>query len=385
MRSDTPPAPAPASTLATSRLILFRVLSVLAGLLAAWLIAAVVLMFYQPPRLRSARVLRDLTDVNAAYYCYSSNPNGELESVPDVAKGRWELIDLTFEANEIPIARMAETPWCMKIEFSQQGMRDRFYDPMPAAGVSRIALVGDSFAFGAGVPMERTLSRQMERRLGDAYEVINASAIGVDTRAEAASLPLVTAALNSSRAIVVFIPNDISLTPELLARQDYVNDLINVRDRYLEKHEADAWYTGHSRLLRVIGSWLDMRRIGRDTLQWYRDSYQEEFNGENLERLAADFRSIAATPNCRVVLVIYPLMEGLEGRYPLRDVHETVARMARTAGLPTLDLAPVFEGHRTASLQVHPADRHPNGKAHAIAAEAIVSWLRTDVPGFLDR
>ena len=51
--------------------------------------------------------------------------------------------------------------------------------------------------------------------------------------------------------------------------------------------------------------------------------------------------------------------------------------------MPVLDLAPFFEGRKTSALQVHPADHHPNGKAHRIAAEAIVGWLRDEVPGFL--
>ena len=52
--------------------------------------------------------------------------------------------------------------------------------------------------------------------------------------------------------------------------------------------------------------------------------------------------------------------------------------------MPVLDLKDTFAGHDTQSLQVHPADHHPNAKAHKIASDAIVDWLRHDVPGFLE-
>lgn len=82
---------------------------------------------------------------------------------------------------------------------------------------------------------------------------------------------------------------------------------------------------------------------------------------------------------------MYPLMCGLENGYPLQPVHETVGRMARAAGLPVLDLAPIFRGKRTSEMQVHPTDHHPNGKAHHLAAKTIVAWLRSDVRGFLEK
>jgi hypothetical protein len=44
--------------------------------------------------------------------------------------------------------------------------------------------------------------------------------------------------------------------------------------------------------------------------------------------------------------------------------------LAKAAGLPVLDLAPVFAGRETTSLQVH-----PNGRAHEIAAKTVAPWI----------
>src|SRR5204862_1971065 len=126
-----------------------------------------------------------------------------------------------------------------------------------------------------------------------------------------------------------------------------------------------------------------LRDIKRQTVRWYLDSYEPAHNAANLERLARDLRALASVDGRQVAFVIYPLLEDLEADYPLAPIHARVGDLARAAGLPVLDLHAAFKGRRTASLWVHPIDHHPNGEAHAIAARAIVEWLRRDVPSFL--
>jgi hypothetical protein len=126
-----------------------------------------------------------------------------------------------------------------------------------------------------------------------------------------------------------------------------------------------------------------MRRIVDGTIQWYLDCNDPAQNGANLQRLAAQIKALAEIPDCRVALVMYPLLESLEGDYPLQPLHDRVGQFARDAGLPVLDLVPVFRGQQTEKLWAHPTDHHPNSRAHAQAAKAIVEWLRQDVPGFL--
>src|SRR5690606_15105529 len=128
-----------------------------------------------------------------------------------------------------------------------------------------------------------------------------------------------------------------------------------------------VWYNGHSRLLRFIGGSLEMRRIGNETIQWYKDMYDERHNKFNLVNFSRYLKRMADRTDCEVVYVLYPLMEGLEGEYPLAEVHAKVAKMAEAAGLPVLDLAPAFAGQKTREMWVHESDHHPNGKAQAIA------------------
>jgi hypothetical protein len=377
------------------RRILMRGGSILLGLLGALLLTEIGLRVasVQVPRMQTKRILLNDADPSVQYHCYPSNPHGEFEPLPDLSEGAWRLGTYTFDPVELPLERLAETPWCIRYDFSSKLIRDREYPPQPPPGVARIVMIGDSFVFGEGVPLERTLPRQVEsllNRTGDrggsaaaGYEVINGGVVGADTAQEVETLRQIAEEANCTRAIVVFIPNDISLTRRLLDRQKYINDLIVLRDSYLDEHEAGKWYAGHFRTLHVLGSHLEMGRIHRETIQWYRDSYDPRHNGPNLRALARELEMLAETPDCRVAFVLYPLLEGFERRYPLGAIHEQVAGMARAAGLPVLDLGPVFYGMPTGSLWVHPADRHPNGRAHELAAEAIFEWLWHEVPGFL--
>ena len=380
------------NTLRTGRRWLFRALALALGLVVGLTFTEVVLraLDIRPTTLLIKRYLLGL-DAQSIYWCYPDNPHDEFQRVPDVTYGRWELRIMKMpQMVALPLSRLPETPWCIEYHTSSQKLRDREFGPRPR-GVLRVAGVGDSFAAGEGVPIERSLFKQIEVDLGTGYEVVNAGQPGHGTRDELDRLRFVASQLDCQRGIVVWIANDVLRTPELEQRQDYVNDLVLLRDERLQDDDQ-RWYRGRSRLVDVVDSRLqlwsakdDLARVTADTIAWYRDCYDPVQNGDNLREFEANLAAIAAVPNCRSVLVLYPLLEGIESEYPLADVHAYVAAAAQRAGLPVLDLAPVFRGQQSGDLWVHPVDHHPNGRAHELAAKAIVEWLRRDVPGFLDR
>ncbi|MBX3415898.1 MAG: SGNH/GDSL hydrolase family protein [Pirellulales bacterium] len=367
--------------------MLLRAGSVLAGLFVAVLLVEAALWLFQiePARIRTKLLLiKADSKPMLTYGCYSSNPNGEFRALPDTSEGRWILINNMMKIRELPLEELSQTPWCVEYRNSQLGIRDRDYSVKPPPGVLRIPVFGDSFVLGEGVQIEKTLTRQTLQHLGpEKFELMNFGSSGWNTRQELQALETNIPQLHAKRAIVVFTANDVEITHELESRQEFINDLINIRDEHLEQHEAEAWYNGPSRLVRFVGSNLEMRRIGNETIQWYKDMYDERYNQANLLRFNSFLQRMGSRTDCQVAYVLYPLMEGLEGTYPLADVHAKVAQMAKAAGMPVLDLAPAFQGQKTSDLWVHDSDHHPNGKGHAIAAKALADWLKT-LPGFLD-
>lgn len=370
---------------AVLRAILLRLLAVLFGLLIAILGAEVGLRVcgYRPQLVTSKLLLRNQLKPRQVFHCYPSNPHDEFQPVPDISKGQWRLENSMLPPRKMPPGKLAETPWCVEYNLSVQGLRGRQYHFNPPAGTSRIVCVGDSFVFGDGVPLEGTLPRQLESQLGNGFEVVNLGAAGLNTRQEIERLMAARSKMKFSRVLFVFIANDIEHSPRLAARQAYVNDLINIRDENLRQIQTDAWYHGRSRLLEMVGSHFTMQRITTETIQWYLDLHDPAYNRQGLNLLARHFHQLARLESCQVVLVLYPLLEGLEADYPLALVHTRVSQLAKQAGLPVCDLAPAFAGRKTEQLQVHAVDHHPNSKAHAIAAEAIVKWLNSEVPDFL--
>ncbi|MFO0949061.1 MAG: GDSL-type esterase/lipase family protein [Planctomycetota bacterium] len=375
----------PRPRLSPRHAMLFRMLGIAVGLFAGWMVVEGLLwgLDLGGSRPLTKRYLRSDEDRSTDFHCYPSNPHGEFVPVPDVRRGGpWDYKNYMLPPRSVPLDRVDETPWCVEYKYSAQGLRDREFSPFPPPGVLRIAAVGDSFVFGEGVPVERTLSRQMQSLLGERYEVMNCGRVGADNEFELRLLLTVTSTFHCNRVIFSFLVNDVKLTPELEKQQAYINDLIIIRDEAAEKqsHGGKSLF----RLPSMIRNFLTMRNVTSQTIQWYLDSYDPRYNATNLAKLEKQIHLLGRIPGVRVAFVIYPLLEGLEKEYPLAAVHAKVAALAKAAGLPVLDLAPAFAGQKSSELWVHDTDHHPNGRAQAIAAQAIIDWLRREHPDFLE-
>ena len=362
----------------------FRLLALLLGCVVGLLIVEGLLHTFdwKPTALRTKRQLYDYADPSVYYECYPSNPDGEFREFGDLGGGTWFLKSIGIPPEQLALSRLAETPYCVEYRKSLQNIRDRYYGP-GTPGLTRIVGIGDSFAYGEGVPLDASLYKQVEGLLGPRYEVVNAAVPGADTEREIEDLEAACRILDASRAIVTYVLNDIAAEEDLASRQRYINDLILVRDEELDEHRRGSWTSRMPRFVQLLTSRLELRRIERETIEWYHDLYDEQHNPYGLRTLAEQFHRLAGQDRCRVALVIYPLLERAGGTYPFHAAHETVSRLARDAGLPVLDLAPRFADSDPRDLRVHPGDHHPNRAAHGIAAAAIVEWLEAEVPGFL--
>ncbi len=364
--------------MARRRSYVFRVLSLVLGVVLGLSLAELVvrILDVRPIELTGKRILlRDNDPSGTMYFCYPTNPDGKFRPLPKLHGDGWRLIYSMGGYPDVPLDKLPETPWCVEVLY-RDGMRDRDYPLKPAAGACRILGMGDSFAMGDGVPLEESLFKQMEVLLGGNFEVINGAHTAMDAAQEAATLKFLAARYHAPRALVIFLLNDVQISPTLAQRRSRINNLIDV----LTEPAAGSGV----RLLDIRRAQTAYRKSRRETIRWYQDCYDTAQNGDNLELLATYIRAMAGVPDCRVGFVMYPLMEGLEDGYPFRAIHDKVRTMAEKCGMPVLDLADAFAGHPTSSFWVHPSDHHPNGKAHAIAAREIVAWLRDKVPGFLE-
>ena len=132
------------------------------------------------------------------------------------------------------------------------------------------------------------------------------------------------------------------------------------------------------RLLAFVQDRLQTWRIGRDTTRWYHDMYGAP-NREGWDQTQALLREMnrrTREKGGRFLIASWPLLVGLEGRYPFAEVSATIARFCLSAGIPRHDLLAALYGRPAESLWVHPVDHHPNEIAHRLAAESLVAPVR---------
>ncbi len=71
--------------------------------------------------------------------------------------------------------------WISDVFFNEHGVRERSFSLQKAANTYRVALIGDSFTFGNGLPAEERYSDLMEKWLPDRIEVLNFAIAGNNT------------------------------------------------------------------------------------------------------------------------------------------------------------------------------------------------------------
>ncbi|MCP4908072.1 MAG: hypothetical protein GY910_24130 [bacterium] len=86
-------------------------------------------------------------------------------------------------------------------------------------------------------------------------------------------------------------------------------------------------------------------------------------------------RDLARAQGSDFVLVIFPVLYGLQGDYPLAGVVAEIESFARSNDIAVFSLLPDFQGKNEEELWVSTTDQHPNERAHGIAAQAIAAFL----------
>jgi hypothetical protein len=313
--------------------------------------------------------------------CYPTNPRGyfdvDLRDAETRARYRAQGI-LRVDAVARP------TPFAVERRYNSAGFRCPEVPPRQA-GVFRIGVIGDSFTEGMGVreadAYPGALGRLLEAAEPGRFEVFNFGKRGWDFPALHDTFLEI---LRFEPDLVVYgmVINDAERTAAFQARQEYLNDWILDRGRMFRgrgDEEASFW---SSRLLALARDAWGNYRVGDTTTQWYREMYGAP-NQEGWERTQAHLLEMNRQMQVRggrFLVALWPLLVGLESRYPFADVEATIEGFCLEAGIPFHRLRPAFDGRLTESLWVHPVDRHPNELAHRLAAESLARLLLREKP-----
>jgi hypothetical protein len=264
------------------------------------------------------------------------------------------------------------------VRVNRLGFRGGEMETMPAAGVQRTLLLGDSVVFGLGVREEETVAAALARRLNEirpgAHEVVNAGAQGYDTVAEAALLEDVGPTLRPAVVVVGMSLNDYDpapgydptgvLTrrpldarpPSLLERSEFLLLL-----RWLGAFARGGLYTqilanaepptpeGTAALDRLVAAEHQRFYASPDPALWAR-------LGEGLRRV----RQSADAVGARLVVAIFPESYQVEGAAP--DTRPQQRLLALCGSASGVDLRPAF-GQRAGGF--FQDAQHPTRGGHA--------------------
>lgn len=261
--------------------------------------------------------------------------------------------------------RWARAPHGVAFRYSEELCRGDV--PAPSER-RRVLVVGDSFAEGQGVVEAETFAARLESAL-DA-EVINCARRGYDfptlrTWFEA------RLSLEPDVALYAMVLNDPERSEAFQARQRYIDDWIVDRRRMFSRGDGSPPFW-EPRFFSLVADRVEGVRVQSETTRWYR----EMVGPENAEGWAATLAHVEAMDAAmrarggRLVVAIWPLLVDLDD-YPFEATHARIREALEARGVTVVDTLDAFRGRDAASLWVHPADRHPNGRAHALFAEAV--------------
>ena len=253
------------------------------------------------------------------------------------------------------------------------------YEGEIPAGTKRLAIVGDSFAFGHGIKNIKDrfgdlLEAQLNKETKDRWEVYNLGEPGADTGWEVERLEKLGREQNFRADVVllVYCLNDIErLVP---STHEIVGSIINDPPK---NFLCLNFYLPNFLYYRLNHF---QRPEVRGFFGWLKDGYQGEIWEKQKERLAA-IKKWCGERNAKLVVVVFPFMvpSALQaGDYAFEGVHRILSDQFAALKVPAIDLLPVYRKVNGRDLVVGAFDAHPDEDANAIAADEIWKGLLKD-------
>jgi lysophospholipase L1-like esterase len=267
---------------------------------------------------------------------------------------------------------------------SVYGVRDRNYPEEKSPSARRVLILGDSFTFGSGVGddskifaeiIERDLSNNSGIPLVEDVEVLNG---GIPGSYPAHWLELFDKVVDEFRPDLVV---SVFFLRDGASNINSIGSFFGPIRRLVAERNAESMLYQYSYVYRVFRDARDRRLVARRytrqlTLAYFGDEAQTRHWGVQQDRL----REIFAKSRERGIalgFVVFPVLAELErDPYPFERINRLLVRFARRNNVPVLDLLDAFRGMYGPDLWVSPYDQHPNERGHAVAAEALIPFVR---------
>jgi lysophospholipase L1-like esterase len=258
-----------------------------------------------------------------------------------------------------------------------EGLRGRETTVEKPAGVRRVAVLGDSIAFGYWVSEEDGFPRQLEAMLnelgpaGERVEVLDFGVPGYNLDQEIEALRAKALAFEPDVVVVAFCLNDLEgiFSYELGLVQDRAargrSWLGRLREGLLGRSLLFAWFEYRLSELAARRSFVRARNPLDGPL------YAEAVDQQRavLEGKFAVLRALLGSRGIPGVVVVFPVLGVRWERYPYRELHHAVALAAEGVGLAVVDALDCYSAYDFRQLRVDVV--HPSPLGHRVAAHAV--------------
>ncbi len=238
------------------------------------------------------------------------------------------------------------------------GARSPDIDEKAAAGVARIAFVGDSTTLGWGVAEQDTFASQVIAALAAAGRKVDGFNLGVGN-------------YNTAQELALFRDVGARLKPDIIVLGYFIND-----PEPMPQYAVNGWLDEYSAAWVVLRYRLDLllRQFGEapDWKHYYRNLYEPNADGWiQAQKALSGFAETAHEIGARLVVFNIPEVRELKP-YPFNDVTAKVRKVVESRGVPFIDLLPAVENLEPSSLWVTVPDPHPNARAASAFAGQMV-------------
>jgi hypothetical protein len=282
----------------------------------------------------------------------------------------------TFSWSENPVLRYE--PKRGSTGINSEGLRDREFSRVKPAGTRRIAVLGDSIAFGfcndgAAIPVENVFAKQLEVLLNQGsprsqVEVINFAVSGYNTAQEAEMLRSKALKFDPDLIIVAVCLNDTwDASAELVAFKARGVQATKIGGSDSIRNALGTTLHGLAFRYSHFFRWLELRLASQFSLEARNESSKgSDVMLKGFSRIRKD------AGNIPVLAVIFPLFDGF-GTYRHTDIHQRITTKAKSTGFGVLDLLSSYQRYSLAGADLQGVcnREHPNELGHKVAAEEI--------------
>lgn len=251
------------------------------------------------------------------------------------------------------------------------GMRGKEPLFIKRSDVLRIAVIGDSVAFGYGLKDEDSFPRMLEASLqqkGLKVEVINFAVCGYGLEAYPEVYRTKIRSFKPDLVLLAYVLNDPGKVSDFVQSVGSGMKLKAKIRRIAKTSQFAAW---------ILTSYFKALENFRNTYM-FKLMYFHEPTRAFIDEKMKELHQQTANDKVKLVTFIFPYFHNMQ-HYPLTAAHEVVSQVLAREKIPYHDLLEDYRPHDGIALRLEEGDfTHPNANGQRIAAEAIERYLEKE-------